>query len=169
MRVWHCLDSRQRNVIYVPNTFLGIERDYGVFNFDWNPDTLQGLALLISRKDITKEDLEKRGWIIQGIDMSNSIIKDFRKLCFKKTKDRKKHRKEIRKMAYEIIEFVCEIGAYESYSKRYPSEHPSEHLYDDGYFGMDTEEELDEDEWWKRDKQPPFLRDDIDWSEDNLD
>lgn len=128
MRAWYGRDHRQRDFVYVEGILFGLEGDEE-FNWDYDPDTLQGLALLIQKGAITKEDLEKKDWVIEEVNIPDEIGKRFIDFCSRK---KTKHLdRVIEKKCYKLLHYVKGL--------KYQS-----NLYDKGYYEGDSWEGIEE-------------------------
>lgn len=115
---YYGFDNRERTIIYVPENLIGIgHNDH--FTFDYNPDTLQGISLLFSKKIICEEDFIKKGWDICRIRIPLYFTKGLQKLCFGQMGEMDDRLKVIiDEKAREILDYAMNIADFEGLLRR---------------------------------------------------
>lgn len=148
MRGYYGLNERGSVFIYFPYYFTGMSLNGTNFRFRFDFKFLERL----SNSKLNLEDLSKKGWKIDEIDINHVFLDALLdSICFK-SKDR------TLSMANEIVEMSEDFVSNISRKKE---------KYDDGYLDMDTQEEYKEDKWWNLGLEPPFLSEDINWKEED--
>lgn len=114
MNAYYGFDYRGRTIIYVPNNLIGIGNDDD-FHFDWDPDTLQGIALLFNKELIWEEDFSKERGDICRVDIPDYLLRGFRDLCFRNMPYERKWEK-----AKEITDYAGDLADFHSSLRREP-------------------------------------------------
>lgn len=147
MEVYYGLNNRGTVIIYAPYYFAGMSLNGTSFRFRFDFPFLDGIA----RGNLNLEALTDNGWHIQRVDVNrhflDTLLDYFNEGNVEKAKE---ETEEIVKVVDGLVihNYIASSG------------------YNDGYSGMDTEQEHREDKWWDLGLEPPFLREDIDWRED---
>ena len=110
---YYGFDDRGRTIFYVPNNLIGI--GYGDdINFDWDPDTLQGISLLFSKELIWGEDFIKKGWDICRVEMPRYFTSQFQKLCLQAEKVKDNRLEELLKeKAREMLDYISDFSDFD--------------------------------------------------------
>ena len=100
--------AKGKEFIYVPNHLVGV--GYGEdFNFDWDPNTLEGIALMIGNAWMDELSLFNSGADYSFMDVPQHFLRGFRNICFSSNAPRE----QIIMRAEEIRDYLSDLAQYE--------------------------------------------------------
>ncbi|MBS3075123.1 hypothetical protein J4429_01560 [Candidatus Pacearchaeota archaeon] len=147
MEIYYGSNEKGAVVIYASYYFAGMSLNGISFRFRFDFPFLDRLA----KSRLNFEDLAKKGWDIQKVDVGYHYLDFLLNSIYSKSEERINNDLD---GIVELADGFCRQNIRNL-------------EYDDGYSEMDTEEECREDKWWDFGLPPPFLSENINWTQED--